>query len=171
MGSLTFFGMFAVGFVSAIGQAYVNTPYPPSLLVVQHSFTLLCSAVFFVSAPIQMYYYPTNGYNFSILGETCFLVSLYPVLDTLNMLVLWKAHYGKREFDWDAHRGDNLIGFVVLASAVVMCLGSRQKHYFFDKQLSAMARIGFESIPILIWVATWRPITWAQRVYNLMKAP
>lgn len=169
----TYTVMFGICFITLIGHAniYQSRFLPVPAILVLNVISLACAPVFFIGMPIQMYFLPTNGYKFIFSLEALLVGSVYPVLDVLNLVALWKAHFGKKEYDWDAHRQVNFEAFVMIDITAVMVFLTNQKHYIFDQQLSLVARLTLQFLPFIIWNVTGEPIAWVLRVIALARAP
>ena len=157
---------FSISFLNVAFHANIFKHGSIRLLYAQHLISILAwipmMTVLLTRLFTLNYYEYQWMYNFELLT----LVSLYPLLDIVNCLVLYKTQIKRKPYDWNAHRQDNLIIFILISVTVVFFFAGHDKHYFFSTHLIPAYRLFFILWPTAVWVATRSLSAWVLRAYR-----
>jgi hypothetical protein len=162
---------FSVSFLTTVGHANLFKPVPLRLLLVQHVLSVIGWVPLLPVLFYRFFTLDTHGFEWMYTVELLSLVTLYPVLDIVNGWVLYQTQVKGRSYDWDAHRNDNMIIFIMMVVSTVLFMVGCDKHYFFAQTLPPVYRLAFTLFGTVVWVGGGWAVAWVRRAWNASSNP
>jgi len=157
------FAAFSISFLNVVCHANLFRPAKLKPLLVQHAISVVAWVPLLVVLFYRLFTLDTMQFEWMYTVELLALVTLYPVLDIVNGWVLFRTQVQGRPYDWDAHRHDNYVIFVVMVVSSVLFFVAFDRHYFFATQLPPAYRLGLTLAGTVGWVASGALGRWVMR--------
>ena len=157
------FAVFSISFVNSACHGTLFRPAKLKPLVVQHGLSVLAWIPLLTVMVYRLFTLDPMHFEWMYNFELLALVSLYPVLDIVNGWVLYRTQVQGRPYDWDAHRHDNYVIFVMIVVTTVLFFVAFDRHYFFATQLPPAYRLAIMLSPAAGWVVSGAFGRWVGR--------
>jgi hypothetical protein len=160
------FAAFSRSFLNVVCHATIFRPAKLKPLVIQHAISVVAWVPLLVVLFYRLFTLDHMHFEWMYTVELLGLVSLYPVLDIVNGWVLYRTQVQGRPYDWDAHRNDNYIIFVMMVVSTVLFMIGFDRHFFFATQLPPAYRLVFTLAGTVGWVGSGAFTRWVRRAAN-----
>lgn len=157
------FAAFSISFLNVVCHANLFRPAKLKPLLVQHAISVVAWIPLLMVLFYRLFTLDTMHFEWMYTVELLSLVTLYPVLDFVNGWVLYRTQVQGRPYDWDAHRHDNYVIFVMMVVSTVLFMVGFDRHYFFATQLPPVYRLAFTLAGTVGWVASGAFGRWVGR--------
>jgi len=166
-----YLGMFGLSFINAVCHMSLGRMIPRKLLVVQTWASLVCGLVVLPWLFYKIVSLSWTTYEWQYAFEMIALVSIYPIIDLMNLRVLNRYGANSASFDMDGHRDSNGDIFLLyLVTTLLFFLGSDHYYFFEGAQIPLAYRLCLDFTPFVIWAATGRAFKFFNRSYRLNAA-
>jgi hypothetical protein len=157
------FVAFSISFVNVVCHANLFRPAKVKPLIVQHIISVMAWVPLLVVLFYRLFTLDRMNFEWMYTVELLSLVTLYPVLDAVNGWVLYRTQVAGRPYDWDEHRHDNYIIYVLMVVSTVLFMIGFDRHYFFATQLPPVYRLAFTLAGTVGWVGSGAFFRWVRR--------